>query len=64
MIGRDAKVFWDEMVMRPVIDKEVADVQRAFDAGDLPWEYAVVRKEITKHPNRNCLDVLSSVERI
>ena len=57
-IGRDAQVFWEEMVMRPIINKEVADVQRRYDAGGLPWEYAVVRREITKYPNYNCLDVL------
>ena len=35
-IGRDVRIFWEELVMRPLIDSAVADVQKRFDAGDLP----------------------------
>jgi len=58
-IKREAAACWKEMDMRKLVNKEVADTLRKCKNGEIPWNYAAIRKEITPYPPRNCLDVFS-----
>ena len=56
MIGKDAKVFWDELDMRARIDKELIKLKVRYDNGDLIWNYENVQKEIIPYPPRGKFD--------
>ena len=52
MICREAKDFWLEMEMRQEINSAVAEVERRFKAGDLPWTYKTVKSLMPTYPRR------------
>ena len=54
MIANDAKVFWDELYMRPIIDEDVQEVERMWYAGELKWNFSTVMSFIEPYPKR-CL---------
>ncbi len=46
MIGKDARQFWDEMDMRPRINKELERLKQLHDAKELIWNFENVQKEV------------------
>ena len=46
IIANDAKIFWDELGMRERITPAVADLEKRYNDGTLPWEWKVVQREI------------------
>ena len=57
-ICREAGEFWQELQMRPKVNAAVAEVNAAFERGELPWTYANVQSLITPYPRRGALDML------
>ena len=55
-ITGDAKVFWDELNMRHIIDEELKKVQREWDAGKLMWNFSTAMSFIKPHPKRGEMD--------
>ena len=50
MIAGDAKTFWDELNMRPIIKREVDEVERRWIAEEIKWDFKAVVSFITPHP--------------
>ena len=44
--------------MRTEVNAAVADAKRRCEAGEIPWTYAAIKKEIKPYPNKHCLDVI------
>ena len=57
-ICREAKIFWDERRMREKVTSAVAEVERQFHAGALPWNYRTVQSLIGAYPKHGHLDVI------
>ena len=55
-IIREAKDFWRELGMRDLINSAVAEVEKQYKAGLLPWTYKSVQSLITPYPIRGHLD--------
>ena len=52
MIAGDAKVFWDELNMRHIIDKELEEVERRWEAKEITWNFKTVMSCIQPYPKR------------
>ena len=45
-------MFWDELNMRPLINKEVAEVERMWEAKEIKWDFKTVMSFIQPYPKR------------
>ena len=57
-LRNDARGFWHRLGMRKKIDAAVKEVEDAWKAGTLRWNYKSVQSLITPYPARGELDVL------
>ena len=57
-IVREAGIFWRELHMRDEIDSAVAEIDAQYQAGNLPWTWAIVQSLITPFPHKRQLDVV------
>ena len=56
LIGNDARKFWDELDMRAKINRELSDLKKRYDAGNLKWNYENVQKEVIPYPKHGKYD--------
>ena len=57
-LRNDAKEFWHRLGMRNKINAAVKEVEDAWNAGTIRWNYKSVQSLITPYPARGELDVL------